>query len=240
MNYLKECLQRRLLQLLKQFHFESSLLEVGCGVGENLTVFRNHFEVEGIDLSARAVEICRTKGLNVKNMGFLEVTKKYKSIVCVDVIEHVKDDEQFVAHFKEVLDQSGKMMILVPSGKLRGDDNFYGHYRRYSKEQITALLSKHFEIKYVEMFGYPFFYYSRLLLNLNNRYKTMDSEKLHLNTLHSSYKNAFDHRMGVRVIGKLLEINILKKALLKTMSYQNNFKNGSKGLAVIVVCEPKL
>ena len=67
----------------------------------------------------------------------------------LDVLEHIKNDEEFIKQAKRLLKLNGFYLINVPA-KMKlfdNDDIYYGHYRRYEKEDLIRLLENNgFEI----------------------------------------------------------------------------------------------
>jgi SAM-dependent methyltransferase len=64
------------------------------------------------------------------------------TLVCMNVLEHIQDDEAAVRNFARRLKAGGTMVLLVPGvpavfGRI---DQRLGHYRRYSKAGLRALL----------------------------------------------------------------------------------------------------
>jgi SAM-dependent methyltransferase len=72
-----------------------------------------------------------------------------------DVLEHVKDELDFLNEIKRTLKNNGKILITVPahSWLFSEHDEILGHYRRYSRENLTKVLEmaelRVLEIRYV-------------------------------------------------------------------------------------------
>ena len=236
MKYCKEFLNYKILSCMKKFMFASPVLEVGCGIGETLIEISEEYDIKGIDLSEEAVTICRSKGLNVEKSDLFTVSEKFNSIICVDVIEHIRDDEVFVKHIYKILNHRGKLFVLVPSGKFLQDDINFGHYRRYSSSAITELLRKNnFLIISTKMFGYPFFYYARLIMNFLYSHDVKKDIDFQQQTLKSSYEHPFDNTIPVKVLKMIFKTLVLSKIFLKFLLLQDYFANGDKGLGVIII-----
>jgi SAM-dependent methyltransferase len=79
-------------QLIRSWVSGGRLLEIGCATGGFLTQARRHFTVQGIDLSAFAIEQALRKGLDV-DLGSLEessiIKAPYDVVVLFDTIEHL-------------------------------------------------------------------------------------------------------------------------------------------------------
>jgi SAM-dependent methyltransferase len=74
------------------------------------------------------------------------------AIVSQDTIEHVPDDQGFVAEVARVLRPGGLLILFTPHGKKRGrkpEDPF--HIREYVPEELEELLTRHF--RQIQWFG---------------------------------------------------------------------------------------
>lgn len=67
----------------------------------------------------------------------------------VEVIEHVEDDEAFVANVVKVLAPGGHFVMTTPNGDWRPVP-FPDHKRHYQAKQLEALLRRHFKDVTVE------------------------------------------------------------------------------------------
>jgi SAM-dependent methyltransferase len=65
----------------------TSLLDVGCGTGEDLRHLRRHFDVVGIDLAAPMVDIARTKlpdlPFHVGDMREFSLGRRFDVVTCI-------------------------------------------------------------------------------------------------------------------------------------------------------------
>ncbi|MEZ4689220.1 MAG: class I SAM-dependent methyltransferase [Ignavibacteria bacterium] len=71
-----------------------SVLELGCGTGENLKAFRKKFDVTGIDISSEMIRIAKKKipdaELKVKDIREYKFDRKFDLILCLyDTINHI-------------------------------------------------------------------------------------------------------------------------------------------------------
>ena len=74
-------------------------------------------EVQGCDMSERALDYCRRRGLDnlvlqEESHGNLET---YDVITMLDVIEHVDDDRGLVSELGKHLTPGGKLIITAPA-----------------------------------------------------------------------------------------------------------------------------
>jgi SAM-dependent methyltransferase len=131
------------------------VLEVGSGIG-NLSRFivRDAERAVLTDVEPRYLETLRAAhGTNPRvtvaayDLGAPPppeiAARRFDSIVAVNVIEHIEDDAALVARLTALLRPGGRLVIYVPAcpfayGSL---DVALGHFRRYTRPSLTALLS---------------------------------------------------------------------------------------------------
>ena len=137
-------------------HIKGDVLEVGSGIGANTPFFvdaakdvnswtllepdKNLFtQAKGTIDTNLVTDEFRIEHIN----GTIDLVhdKKYDTILYIDVIEHIKDAETELKKATALLNEEGKLIVLVPAYQcLFNDfDHSIGHYRRYNKE----LLEKH-------------------------------------------------------------------------------------------------
>src|SRR5438067_1310433 len=95
--------QRRIIaDLLDPQHFDS-ILDVGCGEGSLLAFLGPRYRCHrmlGLDLSASAIERARqtfpSASYIVGDIGALPRGEQFDLVTCIDVLEHVEDDESLL------------------------------------------------------------------------------------------------------------------------------------------------
>jgi SAM-dependent methyltransferase len=92
-------------------------VEIGCGYGVMLGTLRNRgFDVTGCDPSARAVEHCRSKGLDVlkaQSPGAPFPPHVFDLAISLHVIEHVADPRAFVRELVGFVKPGGVAVIVT-------------------------------------------------------------------------------------------------------------------------------
>jgi SAM-dependent methyltransferase len=104
----------------------------------------------GIDYSLSSLNLARQSLPHVP--GLTKATayalpfgdQVFDLVTCIEVLEHLADDGKAVAEISRVLRPNGLLIVSVPN-------YFYfpqylelmGHYRHYSAESLSALLSRH-------------------------------------------------------------------------------------------------
>jgi SAM-dependent methyltransferase len=112
---------RRELALIKEQHGIVNLmvLEVGCGLGQNLEVFKNDNRAIGIEGLPDAVAQARAQGLDVSE-GDLEAELAIKTgstdwVLCLDVLEHLPNPMSLMKEIHRILRARGRVVINVPN-----------------------------------------------------------------------------------------------------------------------------
>ncbi|MCX6787576.1 MAG: class I SAM-dependent methyltransferase [Candidatus Kaiserbacteria bacterium] len=84
-----------------------------------------------------------------------QYAEHFDTVLYVNVLEHIKDDEKELRHAYESLKAGGTLCVFVPALQwLFGEhDRIVGHQRRYYKKQLTSILeASGFEIVAVRYF----------------------------------------------------------------------------------------
>jgi SAM-dependent methyltransferase len=125
------------------------ILDAGCGTGRNLVEFSRLGPSEGIDLSPRAVESCRSRGLEGVQEGVIEDLPfedgRFDLIFATDVIEHLPDDGAALEELRRVAAPGGRLIVTVPAYAWlwsRHDDSYH-HYRRYTQAVLRDRTTSH-------------------------------------------------------------------------------------------------
>jgi glycosyltransferase involved in cell wall biosynthesis/phospholipid N-methyltransferase len=135
-------------------HVGEKILEIGAGTG-NLTlqlIPRKLYWVS--DVNPLYLSYLENVGLNRPYMcvGYTDGEKgesypkeqKFDTVICLNVVEHLADDLAALKNIREVLEDRGRAIVLVPCGPwLFGSlDEVLGHQRRYTRKQLTELVEK--------------------------------------------------------------------------------------------------
>lgn len=130
------------------------VLEVGCGIGNMTRYFLDRELCLALDLLAESVALVRHQYAEHTNLlvwqgditdgDLIErlLSFRFDTVVCVNVLEHIKDDALALHHMCEVLQPDGYLLLVVPAGQyLYGTlDQALGHYRRYQPESLERLV----------------------------------------------------------------------------------------------------
>ena len=137
------------------------LVEVGAGLGSFTELILSHHTCETISLVEPSREMCEQLRVRASQMppsplvdvyhaGFPEAAPLIiarhppDSILYVNVLEHIEDDEAELAAIHSALSPHGRVLIFVPALMwLYGAfDERVGHLRRYVKNELEAKLHR--------------------------------------------------------------------------------------------------
>jgi glycosyltransferase involved in cell wall biosynthesis len=127
------------------------VLEIGAGIGNmtlNLTPQPVYWATDINPLYLDSLrKLCSTRPY--LHVAYIDVTdptsfptdQLFDTVICLNVIEHVRDDVAALRNIRNVLEDKGRAIVLVPQGpNLYGSlDQVLGHYRRYTREQLISV-----------------------------------------------------------------------------------------------------
>ncbi len=114
-----------------------AILDIGCGTGALTKELERYGTATGIDFSQQAVDFCKSRGVKDVRLGSVEETgcppDSFDAVLCLDVLEHLPDDETGMTEIYRVLKPGGTAIIFVPTFQSLWSvtDNVSQHYRRY-------------------------------------------------------------------------------------------------------------
>lgn len=138
------------LRKFKQY-LQGKILEVGCGIGNFTKTLTNYGQVFAIDIDDNHISQTIKKLAGIGQVGFGDIERgeyffkdqQFDTIVCLNVLEHVKDDKLALNNLYKLLKNEGFLILLVPAHPfLFGEiDKSIDHYRRYIKLELTKSLA---------------------------------------------------------------------------------------------------
>ena len=196
-NYMLYCID----ELIKRYGITYPFLDVGSGAG-NISVFFAEKGWQGtvIDFSSSAIRgsiknLEPYKNIEVKHISLDEEIGIYKTVLLLDVLEHIEDDFKALGKINKLLSDNGHLIISVPSNprEWRWDDDYYGHYRRYSLDGIEEILNKAgFKILTCWDCAFPFFWIMRRLYCRLKRVKAAEKTDALYRTKQSSLQSSWE------------------------------------------------
>ena len=133
---------------------KQSLLDAGSGFGQYdyyLASRNSDWSITGLDVKQEQVDDCNgffsKIGLNNASFAFGDLTKlnetdKYNMILCVDVMEHIEEDEKVLSNFHKALKADGMVLISTPSDK-GGSDVHHDHDHSHDEDGNHSFIDEH-------------------------------------------------------------------------------------------------
>lgn len=161
---------RRILlkRILNNLDNNSSLkiLDTGSCTGYNLHLLNKYGKAYGVDIEKKAIEYCKKRGFKrmvlLKNgMQLPFKSNSFDIITCLDVLEHIEKDEEYLKELNRVLKPKGKLIIFVPAIQLLWSqlDVKSHHQRRYTIPMLkNKAMKTKFLIKEIKYFNYLLFW----------------------------------------------------------------------------------
>jgi SAM-dependent methyltransferase len=128
------------------------VVEVGCGVGNFTATLLNREAVIAVDNDLDCLARVRDRFLDRSNLhvmpgdasddSFPELARfQPDSCVCLNVLEHIEDDEKALRNMAAILSPGGVVVLLLPAfpalyGPIGGN---LGHWRRYRRSGVARL-----------------------------------------------------------------------------------------------------
>lgn len=151
-----------------QPYMGTRVLEIGAGIG-NLSrlLIRRRKRYVATDLDREHLERLRSRlmGRPVLETALLDAAQaedfapfrgQMDTVVCLNVVEHIKDDLAALRNIHSVLQEGGRAVILVPEGQslFNSLDEELGHWRRYSEDQLCQrMVEAGFDVETVLRFN---------------------------------------------------------------------------------------
>jgi ubiquinone/menaquinone biosynthesis C-methylase UbiE len=157
------------------------VLEVGCGVGNFTRFLRDREHVVVTDNNEHYLARLRTASEQLDNLHVRQVDwadpsldglrgERFDTVLCLNVLEHIEDDDAALATFARVLEPDGRLVLQVPAMRaLYGEiDRAIHHHRRYERGDLVAQLQGHGfaieEASYVNLPGIVGWYVNSVIL----------------------------------------------------------------------------
>ncbi|MCE5184854.1 MAG: class I SAM-dependent methyltransferase [Planctomycetaceae bacterium] len=219
-NYILYCLEH----LCAAYPLEGPFLDAGCGQGDvSEYLAQKGFKGKAIDVSEQAFAAARRRFeqsnlVVVEQKDLFSESGAYSLVLLFDVLEHIEDDAAVLQKVCSLLNPSGHLVLTLPSNprEWRWDDDYYGHVRRYTPEEIGRKLeSSGLEPIAAWDFTFPVFW---LMRRLYTRFRS--------NPLRQDQDNAQKTRMSAcrNAWDMPLSTTLSKDSFLWRMVYAISFK----------------
>ena len=142
-------------------HVGKRILEIGAGIGNFTEFFQDRELVVPSDIFPDCVEYLERRFADRRNVRPLAldiaaekapdlVRYGFDTVVCLNVLEHIEDDDLALQRMWNALAPRGRLILLVPACQfIYGTvDRSLGHFRRYSRRSLLPKMrSAGFEIE---------------------------------------------------------------------------------------------
>lgn len=97
------------------------VLEIGCSTGFNLRRIKDKgfCQIKGIDISEKAIKRAKKNNKDIEfecfDMEKKQLTKKYNTVLLLEVLEHVFDTNKFLKNINHCLNKKGVLIISLPN-----------------------------------------------------------------------------------------------------------------------------
>jgi SAM-dependent methyltransferase len=152
------------------------ILEIGSGLGNISQLFVNDGTTITLsDISDAYVNELRTRFAGTNHCGIVKLdiasteleanNSIYDTIIAINVIEHIENDEAVIRNMHRLLVSGGRIIILVPAYQLLFNklDSGLGHFRRYTAARIVNTVQAHgfsvqraFYFNFIGILGWSF------------------------------------------------------------------------------------
>lgn len=134
--------------VLENIPIEGKILDVGCGIGDNLAPFiEDNIEAVGIEYSKSSFEIARNILPDKIKLYHGSATKlpfnssTFDGIICIEVLEHIDDHWQALREINRVTKLNGFIIISVPYRHwFTSYLKLMGHFRHYTRDMLNTIL----------------------------------------------------------------------------------------------------
>jgi 2-polyprenyl-3-methyl-5-hydroxy-6-metoxy-1,4-benzoquinol methylase len=127
------------------------VLEIGAGHGELTERLQRGRDVTATDLSTNCIAGLRTRFADRPNVDIRHVDiaatadgRLYDSVVLINVLEHIEDDENALGKLRQSLRPGGHLCVFVPAfdGLYSDFDHRIGHRRRYRRSNLIEVFDR--------------------------------------------------------------------------------------------------
>jgi len=190
---------------------EKDIVDVGCGSGELMRKISKNIHgvsLTGLDVSAVIIERDKRE---LPEADFFTINlneastpdKRFRVVVCSEVIEHVKNWENAVEILADLTEKGGYVIITTQAGKKHKHHRELGHLKHFKKEEIEDLFRKKgMIIVKSDYSGWPFMNLKNYLVSIF--YKSIES------SLFRSKKQSTLNKISFRIFGFLYAISSKK------------------------------
>jgi|SaaInlStandDraft_5_1057022.scaffolds.fasta_scaffold40184_2 SAM-dependent methyltransferase len=157
-----------------------SVIEYGCGTGQNLRYLREYYShpeniksLTGVDINLpeNYYPEWMTKDDKFINNNVNIEGDKYNMLIAMDVLEHIESDSDALREWVSNINDGSIVLITVPAMQhlFSYHDRYMGHHRRYTRRSLIELGEsvelQTVKVMYVFSYLYPVVFFIRKILS---------------------------------------------------------------------------
>ncbi|NQU33477.1 MAG: class I SAM-dependent methyltransferase [Bacteroidetes bacterium] len=132
---------------------EQKILDAGSGFGQYdfyMASRNSNWQIIGLDIKEEQIADCNEffSMINLKNANFkfgdltkLNEVDYYNMVLCVDVMEHIEEDELVFRNFHRSLKDGGMLLVSTPSDK--GGSDVHHHDHSHNADGSHSFIDEH-------------------------------------------------------------------------------------------------
>lgn len=228
-----------LSKIIKEYKLKPPFLDIACGTGY-LSQYLGSLGWSGkaVDLSKQTLKktlfnLEKYPNIIVERKNFIKLKGIFNTIFMFDILEHIKDDTSALKKACSLLVPGGYLVIAVPGNpnEWKWDDNFYGHFRRYTEIELKQKLIKTgFRPILFYDYSFPFFWLLRKIYTriINKQEKVLSKQK-------QTEQSSFSYAWSIPFISSVLDKTSFLWLPVYLIQYNYFKKNITQGDAMIVL-----
>lgn len=132
-------------------HPEAAVLDAGSGFGQYVYYMgRKHpeWKIKGLDVKTEQIDDCTNffQKIGFNNVTFevadltkLDFDEQFDLVICVDVMEHIEEDELVLKNYFKALKPGGMLLISTPSDQ--GGSDVHSH--EHEEDGVHGFIDEH-------------------------------------------------------------------------------------------------
>lgn len=206
---------------------KGKILDIGCGPGLKSHVLSKKQKVIGFDNDKKQINAWKKYKCNLFLASAENIpikTKTFDTVLCTEVIEHVRDYKKLVRDMLRVVKKQGRIVITTPNAATNRSGEKYGHFKEFRIEE----LKKMFKTKNTRIVEYFF---------TNHSYVNKLDKKIHWVMKIDAYTMRKIHIGLPRFLINFYNKRIYPKLLKKAIEEEEKLSECEDGLGIFIIIE---